>query len=90
MVDATKPADESQPTVPDRTEVLVIGGGIVGCSVAYHLTRRGITDVTVIEQGAAHRWHHLARGRPRLPAQGLVQPHEAGDLFDAVVRGTRG
>jgi glycine cleavage system aminomethyltransferase T/glycine/D-amino acid oxidase-like deaminating enzyme len=46
--------------LPDRTEVLVIGGGIVGCSVAYHLTRRGITDVTVIEQGeltGGTTWH---------------------------------
>lgn len=46
--------------LPDRTEVLVIGGGIIGCSVAYHLTRRGITDVTIIEQGAltgGSTWH---------------------------------
>ncbi len=46
--------------LPDRTEVLVIGGGIVGCSVAYHLTRRGVTDVTIIEQGeltGGTTWH---------------------------------
>ncbi|MGA7270651.1 MAG: FAD-dependent oxidoreductase [Acidimicrobiia bacterium] len=46
--------------LPDRTEVLVIGGGVIGCSVAYHLTRRGITDVTVIEQNeltAGTTWH---------------------------------
>jgi len=46
--------------LPDRTEVLVIGGGVVGCSVAYHLTRRGITDVTIIEQGeltGGTTWH---------------------------------
>jgi glycine cleavage system T protein len=46
--------------LPDRTQVLVIGGGVVGCSVAYHLTRRGITDVTVIEQNeltAGTTWH---------------------------------
>ncbi len=46
--------------LPDRTEVLIIGGGIIGCSVAYHLTRRGITDVTIIEQGAltgGTTWH---------------------------------
>ena len=29
-------------TLPDRAEVVVIGGGIVGCSAAYHLARRGV------------------------------------------------
>ena len=51
---------QSSTGLPDRTEVLVIGGGIIGCSVAYHLTRRGITDVTIIEQGAltgGTTWH---------------------------------
>ncbi len=46
--------------LPDRTQVLVIGGGIIGCSVAYHLTRRGITDVTILEQGTltcGTTWH---------------------------------
>lgn len=46
--------------LPSRAEVLVIGGGIIGCSIAYHLTRRGITDVTVIEQGSltsGTTWH---------------------------------
>ena len=50
----------AEPTLPDRTQVLVVGGGIVGCSIAYHLTRRGITDVTVIEQGTltcGTTWH---------------------------------
>jgi 4-methylaminobutanoate oxidase (formaldehyde-forming) len=52
--------ETSRQSLPDRTEVLVIGGGIVGCSVAYHLTRRGITDVTVLEQGeltGGTTWH---------------------------------
>ncbi len=31
-------------------EILIIGGGVVGCSVAYHLARRGARDVTVLEQ----------------------------------------
>jgi len=36
-------------TLPDRAEVVVIGGGIVGCSTAYHLARRGI-DVLLLER----------------------------------------
>ena len=44
----------------DRYEVVVIGGGIVGCSVAYHLTLRGLTDVAIIERKeltAGSSWH---------------------------------
>src|SRR6476620_3971554 len=31
-------------------DVVIIGGGCMGASVAYHLTRRGITDVVVLER----------------------------------------
>ena len=44
----------------DRYQVVVIGGGIVGCSVAYHLTLRGVTDVALIERReltAGSTWH---------------------------------
>ncbi|MEZ5652974.1 MAG: FAD-dependent oxidoreductase [Burkholderiaceae bacterium] len=35
---------------PDRADVVIIGGGIVGCSIAYHLCRLGITDVVLLER----------------------------------------
>jgi dimethylglycine dehydrogenase len=44
----------------DRYEVVVIGGGIVGVSVAYHLAARGLTDVVLIERSqltAGSTWH---------------------------------
>jgi len=37
-----------------------VGGGIIGCSIAYHLARRGITDVVVLEQNqltSGTTWH---------------------------------
>ena len=37
-------------TVPDRSEIVIIGGGVIGCSIAYQLARRGRTDVTVLER----------------------------------------
>jgi len=46
--------------LPDRAQVVVVGGGIIGCSVAYHLAKRGVTDVLVLEQGeltGGTTWH---------------------------------
>ncbi len=36
--------------IPDQAQVLVIGGGVVGCSVAYHLARAGWKDVVLLER----------------------------------------
>jgi 4-methylaminobutanoate oxidase (formaldehyde-forming) len=38
------------PSLPSRADVVVIGGGIVGCSIAYHLAKLGITDVVLLER----------------------------------------
>jgi dimethylglycine oxidase len=38
-------------TLPAQARVVIIGGGIVGCSLAYHLTRLGWRDVVVLDQG---------------------------------------
>jgi dimethylglycine dehydrogenase len=46
--------------LPERTRVAVIGGGIAGCSVAYHLARLGCDDVVLLEQHeltAGSTWH---------------------------------
>jgi glycine/D-amino acid oxidase-like deaminating enzyme len=40
----------SEVNLPQNTEVVIIGGGIEGCSIAYHLAKRGITDVVVLER----------------------------------------
>jgi hypothetical protein len=37
--------------LPDRAQVVIIGGGVIGTSVAYHLTKLGLTDVVLLEQG---------------------------------------
>ena len=38
------------PTLPGSARVVIVGGGIVGVSVAYHLTLRGVTDVVLLER----------------------------------------
>jgi len=35
----------------DQARVVIIGGGITGCSIAYHLTKMGWKDVVVIDKG---------------------------------------
>src|SRR5205823_9155786 len=47
-------------SVPSSARVIVVGGGIAGASVAYHLTRLGIRDVVLLEQGkltCGTTWH---------------------------------
>ncbi|MEJ7833636.1 MAG: FAD-dependent oxidoreductase [Nocardioides sp.] len=64
---------------PSRARVVVVGGGIVGCSVAYHLTRLGWTDVLVLEQGRVSggtTWH----------AAGLVGPLRASESGTRLVQ----
>jgi heterotetrameric sarcosine oxidase gamma subunit len=46
--------------LPSHARVVVIGGGIVGCSTAYHLTRLGWRDVVLLERAALScgtTWH---------------------------------
>ncbi|WP_123025350.1 GcvT family protein [Mycolicibacterium stellerae] len=46
--------------LPDRARVVIIGGGVIGTSVAYHLTKLGLTDVVLLEQGqlsSGTTWH---------------------------------
>jgi len=48
------------PDLPSRARVVIIGGGVVGTSVAYHLTKLGTSDVTLLEQGqlsCGTTWH---------------------------------
>ena len=35
-----------------RAEIVIIGGGVVGASVAFHLVERGCRDVLILERGA--------------------------------------
>ena len=46
--------------LPSRAQVVVIGAGIIGSSIAYHLTKLGLTDVVVLERNqltSGTTWH---------------------------------
>ena len=50
----------STPALPERAQIVIIGGGVIGTSVAYHLTKLGSTDVVLLEQGqlsCGTTWH---------------------------------
>ncbi|MFG2605517.1 FAD-dependent oxidoreductase [Streptomyces sp. NPDC048514] len=66
----TPPAQDRRPAEhrPRGPRVVVIGAGIVGCSLADELTARGWSDVTVLEQGP-------------LPAPGGSTSHAPGLVF---------
>jgi 4-methylaminobutanoate oxidase (formaldehyde-forming) len=50
----------TQAGLPDRAQIVIIGGGVIGTSVAYHLSLLGRTDVLLLEQGqlsCGTTWH---------------------------------
>ena len=47
-------------TLPTQARIVIVGGGIAGCSTAYHLSLLGETDVLLLEQGkltSGTTWH---------------------------------
>jgi 4-methylaminobutanoate oxidase (formaldehyde-forming) len=64
---------------PSRAEIVVVGGGVIGASVAYHLTKLGKADVLLLEQG------HLSGGTT-WHAAGLVGPLRASESGTRLVQ----
>ncbi|MCP4472957.1 MAG: FAD-binding oxidoreductase, partial [Gammaproteobacteria bacterium] len=51
--------------VPAQARVVIVGGGIIGCSTAYHLAKMGVSEVVLLET------HKLTSGST-FHAAGLV------------------
>jgi sarcosine oxidase, subunit beta len=49
-VDGPLTAPRSARAVPSTAEVLVIGGGAIGTSIAFHLAEAGVRDVVLLER----------------------------------------
>ena len=57
---SSDPAPVSPSALPERARVVVIGGGVIGTSIAYHLAHLGWTDVVVLERDrltSGTTWH---------------------------------
>jgi 4-methylaminobutanoate oxidase (formaldehyde-forming) len=63
-------------SLPGETRVVVIGGGIIGCSLAYHLTKLGWRDVVLLERKkltCGTTWHAAGLVREMLGSQVLTR-----------------
>jgi glycine/D-amino acid oxidase-like deaminating enzyme/glycine cleavage system aminomethyltransferase T len=66
-------------TLPSHARVVVIGGGVVGLSVAYHLAALGCRDVVLLERskiGSGTSWH----------AAGNMETYRADPLIGEMIR----
>lgn len=55
-----------EKTLPTHASVVVIGGGVMGCSVLYHLAKLGVSDAVLIERNqltSGTTWHSAAQVR---------------------------
>lgn len=56
----------SEIAVPSHASVVVVGGGVMGCSTLYHLTEAGVSDAILLERNqltSGTTWHSAAQVR---------------------------
>jgi glycine/D-amino acid oxidase-like deaminating enzyme len=61
---------------PTQSQVVIIGGGIVGCSIAYHLTKLGWDDVVLLERKqltCGTTWHAAGLVGQLRPSQNMTK-----------------
>lgn len=66
----------SPSTLPSQATVIVIGGGIMGCSTLYHLARMGVSDAILLERNkltSGTTWHSAAQVRALRHSRNLTR-----------------
>jgi len=51
---------QSASKLPGQARIVIVGGGIMGCSLAYHLAHEGVCDVVLLEKAeltSGSTWH---------------------------------
>lgn len=79
-------------SLPSRASVVVIGGGIMGCSTLYHLAKMGVTDAILIERNqltSGTTWHSAAQVRALRHSRNLTRMIQYSvDLYSQLERET--
>lgn len=60
MISISSNATDNGDAVPAQADVVVVGGGAIGCSSIYHLTKLGVTNAVLLEKDeltAGTTWH---------------------------------
>ena len=68
-------------TLPTHARIVIVGGGIAGCSTAYHLSLMGQTDVLLLEQGkltCGTTWHAAGLVGQMRPNRTMTQMSQYG------------
>jgi 4-methylaminobutanoate oxidase (formaldehyde-forming) len=80
------------PQLPTHAQIVIIGGGIIGCSLAYHLTRLGRKDVLLLERKkltSGTTWHAAGLVRAMLYTANLTKLAKyTVDLYKTLERET--
>jgi heterotetrameric sarcosine oxidase gamma subunit len=86
------PGPPRSPALPARARVVIIGGGVIGASVAYHLAALGWTDVLLLEQGqlsCGTTWHAAGLvGQLRASENGTRLVQYSASLYERLERET--
>ena len=66
----------SKDSFPSSAQVVIVGGGVVGCSVLYHLTKMGCKDVILLDKNeltSGATWHAAGLVGQLRPSRNLTR-----------------